>query len=247
MLNHKNLLFAIPLILGSVTKADLPPDSPVASILMKFSEGQKVLNDLNSTGKFSDVKIILLEQTEIEKRAGHNGGGVRQDPITKKYEILINKDISVNQKAHAIAHELQHIKDETAFDQFLESNPAINAIGPFVIKGLRDTNRSEFLVKNKDKVNFVMYGLFCQERRAYQSNINLSKQGLSFDTLEVIEKPAQYIFEKYVKKFGVEMTGKEISDLEKKCVNSESFLDFMSSVVPFSVVTKKDVSASAAK
>ncbi|MBC7419393.1 MAG: hypothetical protein H7328_01580 [Bdellovibrio sp.] len=226
----KKIYLCAFLLSGSFANAELSSDSPAASTLMNYPEGLKIFNDLNS--KFSDVKILLLEQVEIEKRSGHNGGGVRQDPVTKKYEILISKDLPASQRAHAIAHELQHVRDEKEFDQFLETHPAVDAIGSFVIKGLQQKNKSEFIAANKRQVNFVMQGLFCQERRAYQTNINLSKQGLAFDNKTAIERPGQFIYDKYISTFGVEMTGKEIFEVEKKCLESKNYVDFMKAIIP---------------
>jgi len=217
---------------ASICFANISADSSLARVLLKYEEGAKAFNDLSSSGKFRDVKVLFLEPIEIEKRAGHNGGGVRQNPDTKKYEILINQDLADAQKAHAIAHELQHVRDEIAIDKYFESNPDLNAIGAAVIRGLKGTNRIEFIKSNKEKVLFVIGGLFCQERRAYEKNIRLARQGLPFDSSSALTKTGQFIYKQYVAKFGVEMTNEEIADLERKCLQAVDYVEFMKAIAP---------------
>ena len=233
-------MFGVAIIVFSITTVQLAiadglsPDSPTAKVLLKYPEGRKCLADISSGGKFADVTVVLMNQSEIEKKAGHDGGGVRQNPDSKKYEILVNRDLTIEQRAHAIAHELQHIRDEIAFDNYLESHPSLNAIGPAVIRGLKSTDAAAFIAANRAKTQFVLYGLFCQERRAYQRNIVLHEQGLAFANTTALETPGEFIARQYVSKFGYSMSSSEISDVERKCLKNGDFAEFMDSIAPSS-------------
>lgn len=135
--------------------------SDSANVLRKYEEGNRILNDLKPGGKYSSVPILELSSEEIERRNGHNGGGVFQDPITKKYSILLNKTLSPQQKAQVVSHELQHVRDEMEFDKFLDDNPDINKIGAFVIHGLKSSeNKIEFISKKLSQGRFYNEGSF---------------------------------------------------------------------------------------
>jgi len=207
--------------------------SDTAKVLGKYQEGNRVVNDLKPTGKYSEVSMKELSSEEVLKRAGHDGGGVQQDPSTGKYTILINKDLSSNDKAQAVAHELQHVRDEIEFDRFLSVNPELNKLGPLVIRGLKIAeNKSEFISKNQVKVDFVMKGLFCQEERAYSVNLKLQKEGLSFSNKEISPDLGNYVYRSYIQKFGVSYTEGQIKQFEKDCLSFQSFTDFMQANSP---------------
>lgn len=221
----------LTLIFSSFSYADMDSDSPEVEVMLKYPESQKAFNDLNST--YFDVQILYLSAEEIKKRAGHDGGGIRQNPKTKNYEILLNEDLSPEGRAHSITHELEHIRHELINDKFLNENPELNAMGSVIVKGFKGPNREKFITENKPLVNFVVNMLFCSERKAYQRNINLVQQGLGYQPEAAIKTPGKYIAKHYVEQtFGITMSDKEIVDAEKRCLTARSHRDFLKSIAP---------------
>lgn len=214
------------------SKADPFYLSQVARLLSRYEEGIQVVNDLKPGGRHSDVTILFLPQAEIKARAGHTGGGVRQNPITKKYEILILDSLSDAQKAHAISHELQHVKDELEFDKYLEAHPSINQMGQRAIKALRSEQREVFMRSNREDADFILKGLFCQEARAYKANKILHNKGLTFQNGSLISNSSGYINDNYVKKFGGIYSAEEAKKIESDCLAASSFISYVESTVP---------------
>lgn len=210
----------------------LAPDSQVSAILSKYSEGIKTINDLNSNGVLSEVKILFMDGEEIKNRSGHDGGGIRQNPVTKKYEILINKDLEVNQIAHAIVHEAQHVRDELDFDQLIEKYPELNQMILEVFEGLSAIDKQEFINKNEKKIIYVLLTLFCHERRAYEINIKMDKKGLKFLNQNVINDPLGYIRDYYLTSYAFKISDETLSKTEKQCLAEAKISNFIKTIAP---------------
>jgi hypothetical protein len=207
-------------------------NSEAASVLGKYPSGIKVVNSLKPGGAFADIPVKFASTQVIEEKAGHDGGGVDQDPVTQKYSIILSGALTNEQKAHALAHELQHVRDEKDFDAYLKNHADLNAIGPEVIAALRSPDASKYIKQNKAKVDFVIKGLFCQELRAYSVNQQLDKEGLKFSNVDAISDLNNFISDHYLKLMGVTYSTQDLSETARACKSRQHFSDFMASIAP---------------
>lgn len=235
---RKIILILSIVVVGLVINAKsfaLVPNSEVVLILSQFSEGRKTLDDLSSKGILSEIKVLLIDGEELKRRSGHDGGGIRQDPITKKYEILINKDLELNQMAHAIVHEAQHVKDELDFNQLIEKYPELNQMILEVFDGLNSQVKQDFIDKNEKKINYVLLTFFCHERRAYEMNIMMNKNGLKFINQNVINDPLGYIRDHYLANFAFKISDETLLKNEKQCLSEITFTNFIKTISPIPI------------
>jgi hypothetical protein len=163
--------------------------------LAKTSTGQDSVNYLNSlrqNGYYFEIALLSTEQ--LQSKNGHTGGGFARKET--KITIFINKDMPLNDRVHAFAHELVHIKDDFEIENTERNYPYIKSAVANLLTNYKQHGINSF---DNNVVGYVLNTLFCTEVRAYTKNVLLAQQGISTQAINTSNVGA-YVNQNYIVK-----------------------------------------------
>lgn len=186
--------------------------------LSKISTGQTILDykkKLISEGY--SIKIIMASPDQILKMNGHPGAAYTLND--KSIVIYISSEFDLNTKAHAIAHELFHVKDDLEIQNYLKDYPYVNAAAEKFVKDWKAAGKKITKNSTADKkvMDYVLGTLFCAEARAYNFNKSLMVQGLKTDAFSNVKSFSRFLDKTYIAPFGTTY-GKQAKPMLQKCL-----------------------------
>lgn len=198
----------------------------ISQQLSKTSTGRQVLNDVQALDYQGYVlKVYLTSEVDIQNLNGHNGGGFRIND--RNITIYINNKLNIQEQAHVIAHEVIHIKDDLAVDNFLNQYPYVKSNAEDFVSRYSTTSLSSF---DNRVVNYVLGTLFCTEMRAYTKNQQLANEGLATSYFTKGSSLPAFIDENYIYRFKTHY-GSNANAMGSWCLSQSSMLTIQSQLV----------------
>lgn len=195
------------------------------ALLSKTSAGQEslaYLNQLRASG--FNVQYQAISEAEMLALNGHNGGGIRR----KENEITIyfNNTLDDREKAHVIAHELVHVADGFAIDEYSQNHFYVEAAAKDFVANYKKYGIEAF---DRKVVAYTLGSLFCSEVKAYTKNQNLSDQGFSVGNFAKGSGLSQFIDRNYIQRFGTSY-GASADQMKTWCLSRGSMSAIQSSL-----------------
>jgi hypothetical protein len=178
----------------------------LTSTLNNTQSGRGIVSFINQlSAQGHPITISYANATTIQQANGHSGGGYRANG--NGYEILILDQLSTQDAAQVLAHEIMHISDEIEIDQATASRPYINQTADQIVKVVlqQNGNINQFPAY---EINYVLDTLFCTEVRAYSMNQALVSQGIASNLLNHQDSElGSFIDTNYIQRFGTSFGG----------------------------------------
>lgn len=198
----------------------------INSQLSKTSAGIQTLNDMNGLKNSGySIQIQLLSTTEIQKYNGHSGGGysISGNNIT----VYLNNTLSSEEQAHALAHEIVHVKDDLVIQSTMAQYSYVKSNAEDFVSRYKTIGTNSF---DQRVANYVLGTLFCTEMRAYTKNQQLYNQGLNTNNFAKGSGLAQYIDQNYIYRFGTQY-GANASAMGSWCLNQSSMNSIQNNLI----------------
>jgi hypothetical protein len=186
--------------------------------LSKTSTGQAILNFKKSLlAQGYSIKTITTSPQQILELNGHPGAAY--SITNKSIVIYISSEFDLNTKAHAIAHELFHIKDDLEVQSFLKDYPEINSAAEKFVHDWKSAGKkiTKNSVVDKKIMNYVLGTLFCSEARAYNFNKTILVEGLKTNAFSNVKSLSQFLDQTYIAPFGTTY-GNQAKPMLQKCL-----------------------------
>lgn len=194
--------------------------------LVKTSTGSQTINDMNNLKNSGYVmQIQLVSTSEIQNMNGHTGGGYRI--LGNSITVYLNNTLTTEEQAHALAHEIVHIKDDFVVQQFMNQYSYVKSNAEDFVAKYKTTNLSSF---DQRVVNYVLGTLFCTETRAYTINQQLYNEGLNTVNFAKGSGLPQFIDQNYIYRFGTQY-GQNASAMASWCLNKNSMNSIQSGLI----------------
>ncbi|PIU00795.1 MAG: hypothetical protein COT74_02525 [Bdellovibrionales bacterium CG10_big_fil_rev_8_21_14_0_10_45_34] len=171
-----------------------------------------VLKNLENSGSIASIDGI-----ESATESGHQGG-IRENE-NGSFSILLPQAADADSLAHALIHETSHIYDEISMKPVMAEYPEVNAAMEELAKAIKEKRIAGYVDSDEKEMlmEFFVTSLLFSEVKAYQTNLALEKEGISFNN-QALKKLGlvPYVTEAYLPK-GVNVSS-------AKADNGEAFL-----------------------
>lgn len=240
IINKKILSVALFILLNGCTpnkQSDTPSPFPssapdevsaknfMSNEFLNTSLGKEFTSDLNSLEiqKYS-IQINFVSDSEIRALNGHGGGGYSIE--NNLINIYVLEEMSDDDNAHVLVHELVHIQDDLEIQKFLVAHPVVNLAAENFVENYKTQSFSSF---EKKTTSYVLSTLFCSEARAYTKNKVLANEGVLTNKFTPSDLPT-FIDENYIKPFGTRY-GSKANAMFAWCLSKPSMKDIQDSLI----------------
>ena len=156
------------------------------SVLQDKPSGTSIVLQLDRDNSYKEpLQIVPVLEEELRQYDLGGLGAIRKRGTDKKYEILVNVDLTIDGIAHAVAGGVELFK--TAFEEDYFLNQADNEKSKIMIEEARAMRVSgdfrKYAKKNRVAAQLYLKAQFFAEMKVLELSSRLDKEGL-YSTLE---------------------------------------------------------------